>query len=287
MALTTAIKNGINLALAPLGLKLDTLTAERRELSRLRDLERGGYFDSAVFPLPDSFSDMDPGPVLAEVGRHASRFEDLTREDRNPVAYTFANTFFSSPDAEVLYSLTRAFEPATVVEIGSGHSTRLFRLAISDGAFESRLVSVDPSPRRAIAGIADIVHSQSVESMTDMSLFTSLKSGDILSIDSSHELRAGNDLLFLYFKVVPNLAPGVIVHIHDIFLPFDYQPAWVVEERREYSEQYIVQSMLQTSQSYETLWAGFYLQRTMEDFPRFFPHAGARNAQSLWIRKLH
>ena len=155
-----------------------------------------------------------------------------------------------------------------------------------DGGFESRVVGIDPYPRREITDITDEVYSCPVESITDLSLFRNLKDGDILSIDSSHELKAGNDLLFLYLNVLPQLRPGVIVHIHDIFLPYDYKLDWVIKDRRCYSEQYMVQIMLQSGSWLDVLWAGYYLQKTREDFQDHFPHMEERSAQSLWLRKI-
>lgn len=286
MAFTTTIKHLVNQALAPLGMKLDSLTAERRETQRLCALEKAGYFDTPSFPLPESLSNMDPTWILREVSLHASRFDDLTGADKNPVAYSFDNPFFSSPDAEVLYSIVRALEPETIVEVGCGNSTRLMRLAVMDGGFESRIVGIDPCPRCDVADIADEMHSCPVESMAEPSLFANLKSGDILSIDSSHEFKVGNDLLFLYLVVIPQLSPGVVVHIHDIFLPYDYKSDWVIEDRRQYSEQYIVQCLLQSDNSFEVLWAGYYLQKTRGDFCRYFPHIKERSAQSLWLKKV-
>jgi len=285
MAYTTTIKHWLNQALAPLGMKLDSLTAERREMQRLIKLEDAGYFDSPRFPIPAPLSNMDPASIFRDLSLYASRFGDLTEEDDNPVAYSFDNPFFSSPDAEVLYSIVRAYEPETIVEVGCGNSTKIIRLAIMDGGFESRIVGVDPCPRREITDITDEIYSCPVESIVDLSLFADLKRGDILSIDSSHELKVGNDLTFLYLKVFPQLSPGVIVHIHDIFLPYDYKSDWVIEDRRHYSEQYIVQMMLDSSNWFEVLWAGYYLQKTREDFQGYFPHIEKRSAQSLWLRK--
>jgi len=286
MAVTTTIKTLINHALAPIGLRLDTLAAERQEMRRLNRLEEGGYFDSPCFPLPEAFSRMDPGPVLGSVDRFSSRFGDLIAEDRNPTGYSFDNPFFASPDAEVLYSMVRALEPATIVEVGCGNSTRLIRLAVMDGGFESRIVGIDPHPRRDVAALTDEMRLCPVESDMDLSLFSGLRQGDILSIDSSHELRAGNDLVFLYLNVLPQLRSGVVVHIHDVFLPYDYRKDWVIEEKRQYSEQYIVQSMLHFGRSFEVLWAGHFLQKTRAEFFDHFPNAGGRDAQSLWLRKV-
>ncbi len=286
MALSSTIKHLINLTLAPFGLRLDTLTVDRQELLRLRELRKSGYFDMPAFPLPAALSAMDPTPVLQDARKYKRRFDELTKGVRNPVGYSLDNPFFGSPDAEVMYSMIRRLRPKTVVEIGCGNSTRLIRLAILDGEMESRIVAIDPSPREDVAKIADQVLLCPVESMLDASLFSELRPGDILSIDSSHELKAGNDLTFLYAKVLPLLRTGVVVHIHDIFLPFDYKASWVVDERRQYTEQYIVHAMLQYGGHFDVLWAGYYLQRTLQDFAGFFPHSGSRSAQSLWLRKI-
>ncbi len=285
MAYTTAIKHLINQILAPLGMKLDSLTAERQEIQRLAKLKDAGYFDSPRFPITAPLSNMEPASIFRDLSLYASRFDDLRTEDNNPVAYSFDNPFFSSPDAEVLYSIVRASEPETIVEVGCGNSTKLIRLAIMDGGFKSRVVGIDPCPRQDITDITDEVYSCPVESIADLSLFTDLKRGDILSIDSSHELKVGNDLPFLYLNVLPLLSAGVIVHIHDIFLPYDYQSNWVIEDRRQYSEQYIVQMMLNSTNWFDVLWAGYYLQKTRGDFRRHFSHIEERSAKSLWLRK--
>ena len=223
MALTTKIKHLINLALATVGLRLDTLTVEQQELLRLRELKKSGYFDTQVFPLPAALSAMDPGPVLQDIEKHRRRFEELTKGIRNPVGHSLENPFFGSPDAEVMCSMIRRLRPKTVVEIGCGNSTRLIRLAILDGEIDSRIIAIDPLPREEIAAITDEVPSCPVESMSDISLFSNLRSGDVLSIDSSHELKAGNDLTFLYTRVLPLLRAGVAVHIHDVFFAFRLQ----------------------------------------------------------------
>jgi predicted O-methyltransferase YrrM len=281
---TTQVKSIINLGLSRVGLHLDTLTAERREIRRLQTLEQMGYFDEPVFPVPASFYEISPSIVFNALARHASRLEDLTEPSRNPMGYSYDNGFFSSPDAEVLYCMIRLYEPDKIVEVGSGNSTKIIRLAVMDGNIESKLISIDPRPRQNIDEIADEVYREPVEDLANLSLFTELEEGDVLFIDSSHELRVGNDLTHLYLRVFPLLAPGVVVHIHDVFLPYDYRPEFVLTQRLHYSEQYLVQVMLQCSTRFEVLWPGYYLQRTETDFMTNFPHIGSRNAQSLWLR---
>ena len=114
----------------------------------------------------------------------------------------------------------------------------LFRQAITDGPLSTRLVSIDPVPRREIAQHADEVIVDRVETLDPSFILSRLQRNDFLFIDSSHEIKTGNDVLYLYLRILPSLAPGVIVHMHDIFLPFEYPKEWIVQNRWLWGEQY-------------------------------------------------
>jgi hypothetical protein len=125
-----------------------------------------------------------------------------------------------------------------------------------------------------------------LEHVPPSELADTLHDGDILFIDSSHESRTGNDVVALFLKVIPALRPGVVVHVHDVFLPFDYPREWIVEQRWDWNEQYLVQAMLQGSHQFDVLWPAHFLQQT---WPGFADHFGGRcrdNACSLWLRKI-
>lgn len=284
MKFTTRTKSILNAGLNRVGLQLDTLTAYRRESARLVTLDKAGYFDKPAFPILQSFRDADPESILDELPLYAKRFDDLTDSARNPVGYSFENGFFTSPDAEVLYCMIRRHRPRMLVEVGCGNSTRIARLALMDGVINSRLIAIDPNPRTDIDEFSDEIYRDSVENLDGISVFAELGENDVLSIDSSHELRAGNDLTHLYLRVFPMLGPGVIVHIHDIFLPYEYRADWVMNQRLPYSEQYLIQVMLNCDGRFEVLWPGYYLQRTLPDFWDSFPHRKQGDAQSLWLK---
>jgi hypothetical protein len=286
MALGTVARSGINRMLRVLNLRLETLTAERLEARRLGALDRGGHFSRRVFPVARSFESMEVARLLASVDRYRNRFDDFEDPSRNDVGYTFRNAYFGSPDAEVLYAVIRDVRPTRVIEVGSGYSTRIMRQAILDGHLDTRLVCIDPAPRQEITGLADAVHRQAVEAVGDAELFRSLKAGDILFVDSSHEIRTGNDVVFLYLVVLPELAPGVLIHVHDVFLPYDYPSEWVIRHRFGWNEQYLVQAILLFSHAFDVLWAGHFLQSSRAEFGSHFPHAAGRRAQSLWLRKV-
>jgi len=281
---STQVKSLLNSGLNRVGLHLDSLTAYRQESRRLQDLREEGYFDEPAFPVPSSFRAASPRRVLDALSQYGARFDDLSSPERNPVGFSYDNGFFSSPDAEVLYCMIRLYQPGRIVEVGSGNSTRISRLAVMDGGFETTLVSIDPQPRSDIDELADQVYRGSVETLGKTSLFAGLKENDLLFIDSSHELRAGNDLTYLYLRILPLLAPGVIVHVHDVFLPYDYRADWVLAHRLAYAEQYLIQAMLQYGEKFEVLWPGYFFQKTLVDFSVNFPHMEGRDAQSLWLR---
>jgi hypothetical protein len=116
-------------------------------------------------------------------------------------------------------------------------------------------------------------------------LAETLGAGDILFIDTTHEVAPANDVAYLYGRLLPRIRPGVIVHIHDIFLPYEYPLGWVKDLGYSWGEQYILQAMLTSSDAWEVLWPGYYLQRTLPELESHFPRISGRMAQSFWMRK--
>jgi hypothetical protein len=278
------IKNWINRGLKPYNMSLISLTAERIETARLLALEKSGHFNQPIFPLLPQFVRFNPTPVFDAVARHKSSTNRFC-SPRADNGYFFSNSYFGSPDAEVAYALVHQLKPKHIIEIGSGNSTKLFREAITDGKLSTKLVSIDPSPRTPIDSTADRVIKQRLEQVPLSFFNETLNRGDILFIDSSHEIRVGNDVLTLLLSIVPALKNGVVIHIHDIFLPFEYPREWLIVNKWEmFKEQYLVQAMLQDSDKYDVLWPGYFLQRTLPGFSEHFsvPH---QLAASLWLRK--
>ncbi|HEY6763823.1 MAG TPA: class I SAM-dependent methyltransferase [Candidatus Sulfotelmatobacter sp.] len=124
--------------------------------------------------------------------------------------------------------------------------------------------------------------------MSSADLEDVLGPNDILFIDSSHEVRPGNDVVRLFLNVVPRLRSGVVIHVHDIFLPFEYPREWMICNALNvnWAEQYLVQALLQGSNQFEVLWPGYYLQRTWPNFAEHFYYKPGAVAKSLWLRKL-
>jgi hypothetical protein len=285
MGLQGRIRQRLNRWLEPFNLRIDTRTAERSEVARLQALDKAGNFDRAVFPVLKQYEDCDPSPILEAVKRYREETRRFLR-DANAVQYSFHNVYFRSPDAEVAYANVRQLKPKTIIEVGSGNSTRLFREAIDDGKLTARLIAIDPDPRIAVADMADEVHRRRLENTPPPFVCDALESGDFLFVDSNHQVRTGNDVVHVILKVLPRLKAGVIVHFHDIFLPFDYPRSWVLDHGWMMEEQYLLQAMLQQTEDYAALWAGYFFQKTMPDFAEHFHVANAGDATSLWLRKV-
>ncbi len=281
MTALTAIKNGLNAVLRPFNVRIDSLTSERRERARIENVVRRGEFDDRQFPVASGFHSTMASEIAALIESNSATFSAWMDPRRNAVGFSFRNEYFESPDAEVLYTMIRRLTPARVIEIGSGSSTRIIRLAILDGQLHTRLISIDPAPRVDVNQVADAVIMQPVEALTPAEIANQLQPGDVLFIDFSHELKVGGDVSFLYLKVLPQLKAGVVVHIHDIFYPFEYPRRWIVDNGWLWNEQYLVAAILLNNPTIEVLWAGHYLQRTM---PQLLPQFQNGMASSLWIR---
>jgi predicted O-methyltransferase YrrM len=284
MAATTSVKTWINRCLEPLNVRIETWTAERAELARLLKLESEGQFAQRVFPVLEQFESCDPRPLLEA----AERLKHSTRRFLTPAdgRYSYANDYFTSPDAEVAYALVRQLKPKRLVEVGSGNSTTLFREAINDAGLGTELVSIDPSPRTDIAAVADRIVQQPLEQVPAAYFREALGRDDVLFIDSSHHVCVGNDVVRLVLNILPALETGVVVHFHDVFLPYEYPRAWMIDFRWTWNEQYLVQALLQGSRQFEVLWPGHFLQRTFAGFADLFDVKPQGTATSLWLRKV-
>jgi len=146
------------------------------------------------------------------------------------------NTWFAGLDLVALYSLLTLRRPRCYFEIGSGHSTRVARRAIADQSLPTRILSLDPRPRAAVDALCDDVVRARLEDC-DPALFERLAPGDMLFFDGSHRCFQNSDVAVFFLDVLPRLPSGVLVHVHDIWLPNDYPPEW---GKRYYSEQYLL-----------------------------------------------
>jgi hypothetical protein len=154
----------------------------------------------------------------------------------HPTEPHWLNGWIPAFDAISLYAFVALRKPALYLEVGSGTSTKFVRKAIADHGLRTKVVSIDPHPRSEIDAICDRVLRKPLED-TDIRVFDFLKDGDVVFFDGSHRALQNSDATVFLTEVVPRLKPGVLVGVHDIFLPWDYPPEWA---GRYYSEQYLL-----------------------------------------------
>jgi predicted O-methyltransferase YrrM len=188
---------------------------------------------------------------------YADELEDAgARGDDGGLRPTFDNLAFGPGDAELLYSMIRERKPKRVIEVGSGHSTRFAARALDRNRTEgvvAQHICVEPYESPWLEQLGVEVLREPVESI-GLSLFRSLEANDILFVDSSHVVRPQGDVLYLLHSVFPELSPGVLVHVHDVFTPRDYPLAWL-ERRWFWTEQYVLEALLVHSPRYEVVLA--------------------------------
>ncbi len=228
---------------------------------------------------------------LVESFEHSAELAALPF-NRSETGYYLDNGYFGPGDADLYYSLIRSRKPKRIVEIGSGHSTRLAALALARNADEGLpgvLVCVEPyrHPDWIRAAGAELV-AVPVEQVPP-EVFAALTADDVLFIDSSHMIRPQGDVLFEILEVLPSLAPGVLVHVHDIFSPAEYPQEWVVERMHFWNEQYLLEAFLTFNGRFEILCGLQYLlrkdaARLERALPRLAERRHNHAATSFWMR---
>ena len=252
---------------------------------------RGWFIPHRYAPLLPPPGAQPPYPAIEQLfERHAGAFaEMLDTVDRRAVEIEglkslTGHSWFPALDAAVAYALVRERKPQRIVEVGSGHSTRILARA-ECGVGE--ILAIDPMPRADIVGLPGVRVVPSTLQAAPPDAFDGLQAGDILFIDSSHILMPGSDVDILLNRVLPRLPAGVLVHIHDIFLPFDYPTVW---GWRNYNEQQGVLPML-TSGAYRPLFSSVWATRRMGDrlaasVVARLPQPDEAMATSLWLEKV-
>ena len=208
-------------------------------------------------------------------------------------SYYYDNPNFGPGDAEFLYSSIRHFQPSRILEIGSGFSTLMMQLAIranqaSNPAYRCHVVCVEPYEMDWLDRIAGIEILRQPVELLDERHVTELRANDILFIDSSHVLRPQGDVVREYLELLPLLAPGVLVHVHDISTPRDIPARWVVEEVRLYNEQYVVEALLSGGRRFGVigalnLLAHRHRDKLAEKFPVLREWGPRCEPGSLWL----
>ena len=268
-------------------------------LSTVLGLRRQGFF------IPHRYADRLPGPgerpayaaageclkaregdfqsLLSRFGHYAAEFAAIGKEP--PPAPRWDQTWFPRLDAAAAYTLVRERKPARIVEVGSGHSTRFVARAVADAGLSTKVTAIDPAPRAALSGLP-IEWIRATLQQAGAAPFESLGPGDMVIIDSSHILMPGSDVDSFFGHILPRLPAGILLHVHDIFLPDDYPVSWAW---RGYNEQLLLLAYLHSAK-WRPVWASHYVATRMAEAVEgsaagALPLAEGAPESSLWLER--
>ncbi len=289
--------------------EIEALKAELETERAKQGLFPAGHFYSPI-PSPDEIRrDQDtifaehprqlPGLDLNEDAQLALLESFVPFYDQMPFAptaqdglrYFYENDAYSYSDAILLHCMIRHLEPKRIIEVGSGYSSCM-TLDTNDlhfhGEIETTFIEPYPELLESLLSDGDREHVRIITSRlqdVDLAEFDRLEAGDIFFVDSTHVSKVGSDVNRIVFDILPRLAPGVHVHVHDIFHPFEYLRAWI-EEGRAWNEIYLLRAFLQYNNAFEVVLMNTYMEEFHEDFfAEHMPLCLENPGGSIWLRR--
>jgi predicted O-methyltransferase YrrM len=264
--------------------------------SPIPDLEQVRKDEAAIWPIPER--------VVAGIDLHEERQLELLqafaefhaelpfpKSKNESLRYYFENPAYGCSDAIILYCMLRYWRPRRVIEVGSGFSSCVVldtNELCFNGAME--MTFIDPFPELLLSLIKEqdngrITVLASGLQEVDLSAFDALGRNDFLFIDSTHVSKIGSDVNALFFRILPRLQPGVVVHFHDVFYPFEYPRDWTYQGI-SWNEDYILRAFLQYNDAFQILFFSSFLKHFHEDlFRRSLPLCFEDQGGCLWIQK--
>ncbi len=226
-----------------------------------------------------------------------AEFRPPSQRPEGRAEYYLDNGMYGRVDADLLYAMIRSHYPKRVLELGFGFSSLVIRAASQKNATDGNPLKhrmFDPFPNPQLASAIRGGSELQRIGATDVPLaeFEALERNDILFVDTTHTVKTGGDVNYLVLDVLPLLRPGVLVHFHDIFLPWEYPRSWLKNLRRYWAEQYLLQAFLAMNDRYAVVLANYALTRA---FPSELvdlipssatPGPSINPPNGFWIRRL-
>jgi hypothetical protein len=251
-------------------------------------------FETSDLPA-DCGITIDDAAMLRQLDRLSGLCREIPFHARQTPAlrYFYENSFYGYGDAAVYFGMICDLRPKRIIEIGSGFSSAL-AMDTNDRFFERAidLTFIEPYPETLLKFIgSDRFYAAKLiqKKLQDVpvSLFGTLEENDILFIDSSHVAKMASDVNHYFLRVLPALAAGVVIHIHDIPYPFEYFSDWIDKENRSWNEAYMLRSFLQYNSAFQVIYFNHYMFRkhidsVREKMPICLLNCGA----SIWLRKV-
>lgn len=218
--------------------------------------------------------------IVNESLNHLDFFHSLKNsvEETDSKKPSWNNGFLPGLDIVAIYTMMSFFKPKKYLEVGSGNSTKVAYAAKKNLGLTTEIISIDPMPRAEIDDLADVVIREPFENI-DLSIFENLGQNDVVFIDNSHRILPNSDAMVFFMEILPKLKKGVIVHIHDIYLPYDY-PQFMCD--RYYSEQYgLAYFLLANPEKYKTIFPCYFVSEDQELSVKLKPLWNHKNLEKV------
>ena len=230
--------------------------------------------------------------LLGWLGEHGSGFP-FHDEPAPGWRYVKQNDQFGRADAALLFAMLLEYKPSRFIEIGCGFSSLLV-MDVNDRFLDHNLDATffDPRPDGVLSLLTPLdAYRERVQVRRAQGVpteeFEKLQRGDILSLETSHVAKTGSDVCDILFRILPALAPGVLVHVHAFYYPFEYPESWVLQDNRSWNEAYILRAFLQFNTTFRVL---FFNDLMVRKYPAemsvAFPGLEDTHAGSLWLERL-
>jgi hypothetical protein len=214
--------------------------------------------------------------LLDELLPYAQEINGYPLEETKGCEFWFRNYSYGDLDAVMLYCMVRHFKPKRLIEVGCGFSSRVISIAARKNRSEGHPLScifIEPYPTDRILweSLAGPLLEKKIQDVP-LATFQELEAGDFLFIDTSHVIKTQNDCCYEYLEIIPSLQPGVIVHVHDVFTPYDYPQEWILQNLFAFNEQYALECLMSGNSALEIILPLYYLWKDHAvAVNRFFP----------------
>jgi predicted O-methyltransferase YrrM len=223
-------------------------------------------------------------PVLSKI-----KLNEIPSPDHR---YYTDNDMYGSGDAAILKAIICTLKPKKVIEIGAGFSSAVMFDARDDYNLKTEITQIEPYPERlkSLLKKTDVktlnLIDQKIQNV-EPAVFRKLEADDILFVDSSHVMKTGSDLNHIIFEILPVINPGVIIHFHDCFWPFEYGAEWAVTQNRSWNEIYALRAFLMHNAAYQIQYFNHYMYlKHRELCGSISGHILKNCGGGLWLRKI-
>ena len=241
--------------------------------------------------------DLREGEQVALLGSLSGFTADLPfpAQPDKTYRYHLDNSSYGWTDGTILHAMLRHIRPQRVIEVGSGYSSAMLLDTadgwLDDGERRTQIRFIEPYPQllhdlmRSGDEQRAVIDARPVQDVP-LDVFETLEAGDLLFIDSTHVAKAGSDVNHLFFEVLPRLASGVWIHIHDIFMPFEYPRSWI-REGRAWQEAYLLRAFLMYNDAYQIRWFQSYMWSRHPDLvTKSIPGAANNLGGNIWLQRV-